>query len=68
MKPVVLCILDGVGIREESYGNAVKLANTPCFVRSSPLSNVSFFSLEKNLLNIPIYLNLMFINLQSYKF
>ena len=28
MKKVVLCIMDGVGIREESYGNAVKKANT----------------------------------------
>ena len=29
MKPVVLCILDGCGIREESDGNAFKNANTP---------------------------------------
>ena len=29
MKPFVLCILDGVGIRKEKNGNAVKLANTP---------------------------------------
>ena len=28
MKKVVLCIMDGVGIREELYGNAVKCANT----------------------------------------
>ncbi len=28
-KPVVLCILDGCGIREESDGNAFKNANTP---------------------------------------
>lgn len=31
MKPVVLCILDGVGLREESYGNAFKEARTPNF-------------------------------------
>jgi len=31
MKKIVLCILDGVGIREENYGNAVKLANMPNF-------------------------------------
>ena len=31
MKPVVLCILDGVGLREEEYGNAFKEANTPNF-------------------------------------
>ena len=29
MKPVVLCILDGCGIREESDGNAFKNADTP---------------------------------------
>lgn len=31
MKPLVLCILDGVGIREETYGNAVYKANMPVF-------------------------------------
>ena len=31
MKPILLCILDGVGIREENYGNAVKQANMPNF-------------------------------------
>ncbi len=30
-KPVVLCILDGFGIREERENNAVKLADTPTF-------------------------------------
>lgn len=29
MRPLLLCILDGVGIRESSVGNAYKLANTP---------------------------------------
>ena len=29
MKPLLLCILDGVGIRNEIKGNAYKLANTP---------------------------------------
>ena len=28
MKKIILCIMDGVGIREEKYGNAVKSANT----------------------------------------
>lgn len=28
-KPVVLCIMDGFGIREETNGNAIKAANTP---------------------------------------
>jgi len=31
MKPVVLCILDGVGIRNDSFGNAFKEAKTPNF-------------------------------------
>ncbi len=31
MKPVVLCILDGVGIRDEVHGNAVKQAKMPNF-------------------------------------
>jgi len=29
MKPILLTILDGFGIREEQHGNAVKQANTP---------------------------------------
>ena len=29
MKPVVLCILDGIGLREEVHGNAFKLAKMP---------------------------------------
>lgn len=33
MKPVLLCILDGVGMREEAHGNAFKKANTPNFDR-----------------------------------
>ena len=28
-KPLVLCILDGCGVREESDGNAFKNANKP---------------------------------------
>ncbi len=31
MKKVLLCILDGVGLREATYGNAFKNANTPTF-------------------------------------
>ena len=31
MKPILLAILDGFGIREEKSGNAVKLANKPNF-------------------------------------
>ena len=32
-KPVVLCILDGWGYREETQDNAIKLANTPTYDR-----------------------------------
>ncbi|MEM6387315.1 MAG: 2,3-bisphosphoglycerate-independent phosphoglycerate mutase [Pseudomonadota bacterium] len=32
-KPVVLCILDGWGLREDSTANAPQLANTPAFDR-----------------------------------
>ena len=32
-KPLVLCILDGCGLREESDGNAFKNANKPTFNR-----------------------------------
>ena len=28
-KPVVLCIMDGFGIRESKEGNAILAANTP---------------------------------------
>ena len=31
MKPVLLCILDGVGLNENVKGNAFKQANTPNF-------------------------------------
>ncbi len=31
MKPIVLCIMDGVGINEERKHNAVALAKMPCF-------------------------------------
>lgn len=31
MKPIVLCILDGVGIRKEEHGNAFKKAKKPVF-------------------------------------
>lgn len=31
MKPLLLCILDGVGIRNDEYGNAFKAAHTPHF-------------------------------------
>ncbi len=33
MKPLLLCILDGVGLRNSTYGNAVAQANMPNFNR-----------------------------------
>ena len=50
MNKILLCILDGVGIREESYGNAFQNAKKPnfdylwnnypmCFFSTSPLFN-----------------------------
>ena len=30
-RPVVLCILDGWGLSDVTDGNAVALADTPCF-------------------------------------
>jgi len=44
MKPVLLCILDGVGIREDSHGNAFKNAYKPNF-------NYLFKNYPKTLLN-----------------
>ena len=29
MKKVLLCIMDGIGIRKEEHGNAVRKAHTP---------------------------------------
>lgn len=44
MKPLILCILDGVGINKEEYGNAVKQANMPNF--NYMLNNYSHSLLE----------------------
>ncbi len=44
MKKVVLCIMDGVGLRQESHGNAVRAANTKTLnslVRTYPVSLLS---------------------------
>ena len=51
-KPVLLCILDGWGISEETTGNAVALANTPCFdnlSRNYPSSTLTTFGPEVGL-------------------
>ncbi len=31
VKPIVLCIMDGVGVRKQTDNNAIALANMPCF-------------------------------------
>ena len=31
MKPLLLCIMDGCGIKDSDYGNAFKQAKTPNF-------------------------------------
>ena len=41
-KPIVLAILDGVGLRDEIHGNAFKQANTP-FIDSLFNICISFF-------------------------
>ena len=44
LKPVILCILDGWGLREETEANAPALANTPNFDRiwaSEPRARLS---------------------------
>lgn len=43
-KPVLLAILDGFGLREENYGNAVAQANTPNYDRLS--KNYAFSTLR----------------------
>jgi 2,3-bisphosphoglycerate-independent phosphoglycerate mutase len=51
-KPVLLCILDGWGISEETTGNAVALANTPCFdnlIKNYPSSTLTTFGPEVGL-------------------
>ena len=51
-KPVLLCILDGWGISEETKGNAVALANTPCFdnlIKNYPSSTLTTFGPEVGL-------------------
>ncbi len=45
-KPVVLCILDGWGLSDVTDGNAVALANTPCFdslMKNCPSSTLITF-------------------------
>ena len=45
-KPVLLCILDGLGLRENETGNAVALANTPnidCLLKNYPNSTLTTF-------------------------
>lgn len=51
-KPVVLCILDGWGLREESLNNAVKTGNTPNWdrlVKDAPKSQLRASGLDVGL-------------------
>ncbi|MBE6018782.1 MAG: 2,3-bisphosphoglycerate-independent phosphoglycerate mutase [Clostridiales bacterium] len=43
-RPTMLMILDGFGIREETYGNAIKAANTP--VLDELFANYPFITIE----------------------
>ncbi|MCP5088377.1 MAG: 2,3-bisphosphoglycerate-independent phosphoglycerate mutase [Rhodobacteraceae bacterium] len=51
-KPVVLCILDGWGLRPETEGNAVAQADTPTFdtiLQTCPNSTLTTFGIEVGL-------------------
>ncbi len=53
-KPVVLCIMDGFGIREEEKGNAIKAANTPNLTRlfeNNPFTTIGASGLDVGLPN-----------------
>lgn len=52
-KPIVLCILDGCGIREESYGNAFKNANKPNFDYLFNNYPHTFLEASGNLVGLP---------------
>ena len=60
-KPVLLCILDGWGMSEETTGNAVALANTPCF--DNLIKNyIKHINLNQNKIVFDIFI---FRNLQN---
>ena len=53
MKPILLCILDGVGIREEEYGNAVKKANMPNFNQLLQTSPTTLLKASEEAVGLP---------------
>mgnify|MGYP004628264489 FL=1 len=53
MKPFVLCILDGVGIKKEKYGNAVKQANMPNFNKLLKIYPHSLLEASGNAVGLP---------------
>lgn len=53
MKPVVLCILDGVGVRHETKHNAVALAKTPFFDKLLKDYPHSLLSASGNAVGLP---------------
>src|ERR1700722_4937072 len=52
-KPVVLCILDGLGWREESADNAVVLAKKPNFDRLWAASPRGFLNASEQFVGLP---------------
>ena len=54
MKKVLLCILDGVGINPNSYGNAVANANTPCLDKLMEKYPHSTLSASGELVGLPV--------------
>lgn len=53
MKPVVLCILDGVGVRHETKHNAVALAKTPFFDKLLSTYPHSLLNASGNAVGLP---------------
>ncbi|MCI6265925.1 MAG: 2,3-bisphosphoglycerate-independent phosphoglycerate mutase [Erysipelotrichaceae bacterium] len=54
MKKVLLCILDGVGLSEEHYGNAFLNANTPCIDKLMEQYPHSKLSASGELVGLPV--------------
>ena len=53
MKPLVLCILDGVGIRDKEYGNAFMQANKPNFDNLMKIYPHSLLEASGELVGLP---------------
>lgn len=53
MKKVLLCILDGVGVSKEPYGNALLNADTPCFDKLMKKYPSSLLTASGELVGLP---------------